>query len=214
MWQFEWSKYHCYKQALPWYDLICLKTIKPKQTNIDIYSQETWWLVGWLCFTSHRQRGNLETAPPFTVPCEGHGARLVHRTHLERTPGLRVAVHYTTAAPGQLQFLWHGIPIWQHEWFKYHCYKQAPSRYDLICLKTMLNPNKHSCLLKRHEISINHNKFYIRTTPGFQVKIHSPGASKPGYCFTKNRIKVYDLYTCMCLCVRGKIYKNNIWERS
>ena len=33
--------------------------------------------VGWLCFTSHRQRGNLETAPvpPFTVPCEGREAR-------------------------------------------------------------------------------------------------------------------------------------------
>ena len=25
------------------------------------------WLVGWLCFTPHRQRGHLETAPPFTV---------------------------------------------------------------------------------------------------------------------------------------------------
>ena len=25
-------------------------------------------LVGWLCFMSHRQRGHLETAPPFTVP--------------------------------------------------------------------------------------------------------------------------------------------------
>ena len=24
-----------------------------------------------LCFTSYRQRGHLETAPPFTVPCEG-----------------------------------------------------------------------------------------------------------------------------------------------
>ena len=23
---------------------------------------------GWLCFTSYRQRGNLETEPPFTVP--------------------------------------------------------------------------------------------------------------------------------------------------
>ena len=28
-------------------------------------------LVGWLCLTFHRQRGQLETAPPFTVPCEG-----------------------------------------------------------------------------------------------------------------------------------------------
>ena len=28
------------------------------------------WLVGWLCLTSHRHRGHLETASPFTVPCE------------------------------------------------------------------------------------------------------------------------------------------------
>ena len=33
------------------------------------------WLVGWSCLTSHRQRGNLETVPPFTVPCEGREAR-------------------------------------------------------------------------------------------------------------------------------------------
>ena len=26
-------------------------------------------LVGWLCFTSHRHRGHLETAPLFTAPC-------------------------------------------------------------------------------------------------------------------------------------------------
>ena len=30
--------------------------------------------VGWLCFTSHRQRGHLEMTPPFTVPCEGREA--------------------------------------------------------------------------------------------------------------------------------------------
>ena len=30
--------------------------------------------VRWLCLTSHRQRGHLETAPPFTVPCEGREA--------------------------------------------------------------------------------------------------------------------------------------------
>ena len=29
----------------------------------------------WLCLTSHRQRGHLETAPPFTVPCDGREAR-------------------------------------------------------------------------------------------------------------------------------------------
>ena len=46
------------------------------------------WLVGWLCFTSHRQRGHLETAPPFTVPCKGREAQLIHRTHRESNPGL------------------------------------------------------------------------------------------------------------------------------
>ena len=28
-----------------------------------------------LCLTSHRQRGHSETAPPFTVPCEGREPR-------------------------------------------------------------------------------------------------------------------------------------------
>ena len=32
-------------------------------------------LVGSLCLTSHRQLGHLETAPPFTVPCEGSEAQ-------------------------------------------------------------------------------------------------------------------------------------------
>ena len=32
-------------------------------------------VIGWLYLTSHRQRGHLETAPPFTVPCEGREAR-------------------------------------------------------------------------------------------------------------------------------------------
>ena len=32
-------------------------------------------MVGWMCFMSHRQRGHLEMAPQFTVPCEGREAR-------------------------------------------------------------------------------------------------------------------------------------------
>ena len=32
-------------------------------------------ILGWLCFTSHRQQGHLETASPFTVPCKGRVAR-------------------------------------------------------------------------------------------------------------------------------------------
>ena len=41
------------------------------------------WLVGWLCFTSHRQRSHLEMVPPFTVPCEGREARWLHRSDRE-----------------------------------------------------------------------------------------------------------------------------------
>ena len=42
--------------------------------------------VRW-CFTSLQQRGHLETAPPFTVPCEGREARWIHRSHRESNPG-------------------------------------------------------------------------------------------------------------------------------
>ena len=61
-------------------------------------------LVGWLCLTSHRQRGHLETAPPFTVPCERSEARLIHRSDRELNPG-----------PS------HGSPL------RYRCATQAPS---------------------------------------------------------------------------------------
>ena len=40
--------------------------------------------VGWLCFTSNRQRGHVEMAPPFTVLCEGREARVLHPFHEPR----------------------------------------------------------------------------------------------------------------------------------
>ena len=55
-------------------------------------------MTGWLCLTYHRQRGHLETAPPFAVPCEGLEALFLHRTHRELNPGHRVTVHYTGAS--------------------------------------------------------------------------------------------------------------------
>ena len=66
-------------------------------------------LVGWLCLTSHRQQGHLETAPPFTVPCEGREARWIHHFDRELNPG-----------PS------HGSPL------RYRCATQAPQRYLLI----------------------------------------------------------------------------------
>ena len=45
--------------------------------------------TGWLCFiASHRQRGHLETAPPFTVSCDERVAPFLHRSHRELNPGL------------------------------------------------------------------------------------------------------------------------------
>ena len=42
---------------------------------------------GWLCFMSNRRRGQLETAPPFTVPCEGRGARgFFYVSHFSTNP--------------------------------------------------------------------------------------------------------------------------------
>ena len=44
---------------------------------MDIWNLSYFMIdVGWLCLTSHRQRGHLETAPPFTVPCEGRDLKL------------------------------------------------------------------------------------------------------------------------------------------
>ena len=56
-----------------------------------------------LCLTSHRQRGHLETALPFTVPCDGRGVRGFYTVPTgNQTPDHRVAVQalcHPTPAP-------------------------------------------------------------------------------------------------------------------
>ena len=56
-----------------------LNNLFPKNAYVTCVSSfnliSSGWLVGWLCLASYRQRGHLETAPPFTVPCEGLEAR-------------------------------------------------------------------------------------------------------------------------------------------
>ena len=49
--------------------------------SVDVLTR--FGFVDWLCLTSHRERGHLEKAPPFTVPCEGHEARFLHPTGIE-----------------------------------------------------------------------------------------------------------------------------------
>ena len=46
-------------------------------------------LVGWLCLTSHGQQGHLETALPYTVPCEGREAQFLHCPHRESKPRVK-----------------------------------------------------------------------------------------------------------------------------
>ena len=50
-------------------------TVHNKMCNVLRIIYMICGLVSWLCLTSHRQRGHLEKAPPFTVPCEGREAR-------------------------------------------------------------------------------------------------------------------------------------------
>ena len=63
--------------------------------------------VCWLCLTSHRQRGHLETVPPFTVPCEGRESRYLHRFHRELNPGPSRGspLHYRCATPLKLKYM-------------------------------------------------------------------------------------------------------------
>ena len=65
------------------------------------------WLVVWLCLTSHRQLVHLETAPTFTVPCEGREARFLHCPHRESNPGLLRGspLHNRCTTPTPLTFI-------------------------------------------------------------------------------------------------------------
>ena len=58
-------------------------------------------IIGRLCFTSHQQRGHLETPAPFTVPCQGREAPLLHHSHRESNPrpSCGSPLHYRCATP-------------------------------------------------------------------------------------------------------------------
>ena len=45
--------------------------------------QAKCWLVGCFFLAPNRQRGLIDTAPLFTVPCEGRKARFLHRSQQE-----------------------------------------------------------------------------------------------------------------------------------
>ena len=51
-----------------------------------------------------------------------------------------VCIQWRSRVSCPVSAAWHSC-VATH-WSKYHCYKQAPTRYDLRCLKATLNPNK------------------------------------------------------------------------
>ena len=62
-----------------------------------------------LCFTSLQQRGHLEMAPWFTVPCEGREARWINRSHRNSNPGRSCGspLHYRGAKQALLTFCYY-----------------------------------------------------------------------------------------------------------
>ena len=67
-------------------------------------SFQQFQLIGYV-LTSHRQRGHLETAPPFTVPCEGREAQFLQHSHQELNPvsSRGSPLHYRWATPAPLR---------------------------------------------------------------------------------------------------------------
>ena len=61
----------------------------------------------WLCLTSHRQRGHLETAPHLLYLAKDVELGVNTVPTGNRTPGRRVAVHYTTGTPRQFCLVLH-----------------------------------------------------------------------------------------------------------
>ena len=84
--------------------------IKTKSVILMLCLGCVGWLVVFNVPSTARSLFLLETAPPFTVPCEGLEARQIHRYDRELNPG-----------PS------HGSPL------RYRCATQAP----LMCCKSL-----------------------------------------------------------------------------
>ena len=65
-----------------------------------------------------------------------------HRWIAQRQVWPRVCILWRGGVSCPVSAAWH-FCVAAH-WSKYHCYKQAPSWYDLRCFKATLNPNKQT----------------------------------------------------------------------
>ena len=106
-WRFLWN------QIMMGTQVWCDSLLALYQHNLDHDTQQNYLLVGWMVvFTSHQQRGHLETAPPFTVLCKWYEARFLHHSHRKSNPGPSRGspLHYRCATPAALKII--GIAIW------------------------------------------------------------------------------------------------------
>ena len=122
------------------------------------------FIVGWLCFMSHRQRGLLQTAPPFTVPCEGRAARKIHRFHLESNPGPShdSPLPYLCATQAPLLFIMVYVIsrfVCCLLWFNFVLKSEVISRRCLLhcnnCALTNVLPHRNA-MLKTQEMTPHH----------------------------------------------------------
>ena len=82
-------------------------TVYLKDQPMCVFSDKRTCKMDWLVvFTSHRQRGHLETAPHLLSLAKDMKLGFYTVPAGDRTPGRRVAVHYTTTAPRQLPLKW------------------------------------------------------------------------------------------------------------
>ena len=128
------------------------------------------WLVGWLYLTSHRQRGHLETSPPFTVPCEGREARSIHRSHRELNPGPSRGspLHYRCATPASESL---GLLL----------------QDDSVILKVTSIPDTHTYLL---ELLNEYRRWHINR---MDQSISKSDAQKIILCNTTVTLRIYRL---------------------
>ena len=105
-----------------------------KQSCIHIYSYlfTIQWLVGWLCFTSHRQRGHLETTPHLLSLAKGVKLGKYTVPTGNQTSGCRTTVHYTTAAPRKLLTIQYLTLVVPHS--TWHGQAALPNTYPNACV--------------------------------------------------------------------------------
>ena len=77
----------------------------------------------------------------------------------------RVCILWRGAVSCPVSAAWH-FCVAAH-WSKYHCYKQAPSWYDLRCFKATLNPNKQT---NTWRVILNPNWDYSSDSLSVQIK--------------------------------------------